>query len=224
MAMRLPRLWQDALFGRSGPTVYLLNEDEQRAAQHLLAAAGEFGAPPTPAQSEGRDMSTPQPPSETPPKAARRTTSRLAESLDTLSDADRRLISLRYERDLSAPEVARMLGIPEGTVKIRLHRLRHRLRRHLESSGEPYALVLGPSFEDIEAAARLRLADILAGRGDLADARAAYERAAESDDPEVSANAIMRLGDLLERQGDVDGARSAYERAAALAQAAAAEF
>lgn len=51
-----------------------------------------------------------------------------------LSVADRELLALRYEHDLSQPEVARMLGIPEGTVKIRLHRLRGRLRKALDAS------------------------------------------------------------------------------------------
>lgn len=51
-----------------------------------------------------------------------------------LSVGDRQLLALRYERDLTQPEVARMLGIPEGTVKIRLHRLRGRLRKALEAS------------------------------------------------------------------------------------------
>jgi RNA polymerase sigma-70 factor (ECF subfamily) len=51
-----------------------------------------------------------------------------------LSVADRKLLALRYEHDLSQPEVARQLGIPEGTVKIRLHRLRGRLRKALDAS------------------------------------------------------------------------------------------
>jgi RNA polymerase sigma-70 factor (ECF subfamily) len=58
----------------------------------------------------------------------------VARALERLSVADRRLLALRYERDLSQPEVARMLGIPEGTVKIRLHRLRGRLRKALDAS------------------------------------------------------------------------------------------
>ena len=53
--------------------------------------------------------------------------------LGCLSIADRQLLALRYERDLTQPEVARMLGIPEGTVKIRLHRLRGRLRKALDA-------------------------------------------------------------------------------------------
>lgn len=53
--------------------------------------------------------------------------------LARLSVEDRRLLALRYENDLSQPEVARMLGIPEGTVKVRLHRIRGRLRKELET-------------------------------------------------------------------------------------------
>lgn len=53
--------------------------------------------------------------------------------LERLSVDDRRLLALRYEGDLSQPEVARMLGIPEGTVKVRLHRIRGRLRKELET-------------------------------------------------------------------------------------------
>jgi RNA polymerase sigma-70 factor, ECF subfamily len=56
------------------------------------------------------------------------------QALQRLSVADRQLLALRYERDLSQPEVARMLGIPEGTVKIRLHRLRGRLRKALDAN------------------------------------------------------------------------------------------
>jgi len=55
------------------------------------------------------------------------------QAIGGLSVADRQLLALRYERDLTQPEVARMLGIPEGTVKIRLHRLRGRLRKALDA-------------------------------------------------------------------------------------------
>jgi len=57
----------------------------------------------------------------------------LEQAFGGLSVADRQLLALRYERDLTQPEVARMLGIPEGTVKIRLHRLRGRLRKALDA-------------------------------------------------------------------------------------------
>jgi RNA polymerase sigma-70 factor, ECF subfamily len=54
------------------------------------------------------------------------------QALLTLADGDRRVLHLRYAEDLSQVEVARRLGLPEGTVKVRLHRARRRLRRALE--------------------------------------------------------------------------------------------
>ena len=50
------------------------------------------------------------------------------QALGTLADGDRRLLRLRYAEDLTQGEVARRLGVPEGTVKVRLHRARRRLR------------------------------------------------------------------------------------------------
>jgi RNA polymerase sigma-70 factor, ECF subfamily len=50
------------------------------------------------------------------------------QALGALADGDRRLLALRYTEDLSQSEVARRLGVPEGTVKVRLHRARRRLR------------------------------------------------------------------------------------------------
>lgn len=55
----------------------------------------------------------------------------MQEALRALGDGDRSLLSLRYGEDLTQGEVARRLGVPEGTVKVRLHRARHRLRRLL---------------------------------------------------------------------------------------------
>lgn len=51
--------------------------------------------------------------------------------LSQLTTADRKLLTLRYEDDLTQVEIAKRLGWPEGTVKVRLHRLRHRLAREL---------------------------------------------------------------------------------------------
>jgi RNA polymerase sigma-70 factor (ECF subfamily) len=50
-------------------------------------------------------------------------------ALKLLSQKDRQLLELRYEQDLTQQAIARRLGIPEGTVKVRLHRARNRLRR-----------------------------------------------------------------------------------------------
>jgi RNA polymerase sigma-70 factor, ECF subfamily len=50
-------------------------------------------------------------------------------ALERLSDRDRQLLELRYTEDLTQSAIARRLGIPEGTVKVRLHRARDKLRR-----------------------------------------------------------------------------------------------
>ena len=55
-----------------------------------------------------------------------------AQAVALLDPDERQLIGLRYVRDLSQPEVARYLDLPEGTVKVRLHRVRGRLRKALE--------------------------------------------------------------------------------------------
>jgi RNA polymerase sigma-70 factor, ECF subfamily len=50
-------------------------------------------------------------------------------ALKRLSERDRRLLEMRYQEDLTQGAIARRLGIPEGTVKVRLHRARDKLRR-----------------------------------------------------------------------------------------------
>jgi RNA polymerase sigma-70 factor (ECF subfamily) len=52
--------------------------------------------------------------------------------LTELPERDRRLLQMRYGEDLTQASVATRLGIPEGTVKVRLHRLRAQLRVALE--------------------------------------------------------------------------------------------
>lgn len=53
-------------------------------------------------------------------------------ALAALPPEDRLLLILRYGEDLTQPRVAEVLGMPEGTAKVRLHRLRAALRRILE--------------------------------------------------------------------------------------------
>ena len=50
-------------------------------------------------------------------------------ALKLLNDRDRQLLELRYTEDLTQQAIANRLGIPEGTVKVRLHRARDKLRR-----------------------------------------------------------------------------------------------
>jgi RNA polymerase sigma-70 factor, ECF subfamily len=54
-------------------------------------------------------------------------------ALASLSAEDRTLLEMRYWADLTQASLAEVLGVAEGTVKVRLHRLRHRLRGALES-------------------------------------------------------------------------------------------
>lgn len=49
-------------------------------------------------------------------------------AMEALSERDRQLLELRYEEDLTQAAIATRLGIPEGTVKVRLHRARAKLR------------------------------------------------------------------------------------------------
>jgi RNA polymerase sigma-70 factor (ECF subfamily) len=55
-------------------------------------------------------------------------------ALRRLSERDRELIQLRYEEDLTQEAIARRLGVPDGTVKVRLHRLRDKLRREMAAA------------------------------------------------------------------------------------------
>jgi RNA polymerase sigma-70 factor (ECF subfamily) len=54
------------------------------------------------------------------------------QALGALGEEERRTVLLRYAQDLTQSAIADRLGLPEGTVKIRLHRARRRLRAALE--------------------------------------------------------------------------------------------
>jgi RNA polymerase sigma-70 factor, ECF subfamily len=54
--------------------------------------------------------------------------SQIAAAVGTLSPADREVWQLMYVEDRPVAEVARLTGIPEGTVKSRAYRARRRLR------------------------------------------------------------------------------------------------
>lgn len=54
------------------------------------------------------------------------------QALHRLEPDERELLLLRYGEDLTQPELARRLAVPEGTVKVRLHRIRKRFAEALE--------------------------------------------------------------------------------------------
>ncbi|MDP9795171.1 RNA polymerase sigma-70 factor (ECF subfamily) [Catenuloplanes nepalensis] len=60
----------------------------------------------------------------------------IAAALAALPASQRVTIALHYLADLTIAEVARELGVPEGTVKARLHRARAKLARHLADDPE----------------------------------------------------------------------------------------
>ena len=57
------------------------------------------------------------------------------EALAHLVPEQQQVVVLRYFAELTVPEVARSIGVREGTVKSRLHRALRRLRERLEESG-----------------------------------------------------------------------------------------
>ena len=52
-------------------------------------------------------------------------------ALRALAPEEQRMLELRYRADLTQGAVAAELGMPEGTVKVRLHRLRKQLQESL---------------------------------------------------------------------------------------------
>jgi RNA polymerase sigma-70 factor (ECF subfamily) len=48
-----------------------------------------------------------------------------------LDSSERQLLELRYAQDLTQPAISKLLNVPEGTVKVRLHRARAKLHRAL---------------------------------------------------------------------------------------------
>jgi RNA polymerase sigma-70 factor (ECF subfamily) len=56
-------------------------------------------------------------------------------SMARLRPDEQKLLKLRYEDDLTQPAIARALGLPEGTIKVQLHRARAKLRDSLDLDG-----------------------------------------------------------------------------------------
>ena len=54
-------------------------------------------------------------------------------ALSALTPADRMMVRLRYEEDLTNPGVAAALGLSVSNVKVRLHRLRPQLEESLST-------------------------------------------------------------------------------------------
>ncbi|KGI76933.1 RNA polymerase sigma factor [Oleiagrimonas soli] len=62
----------------------------------------------------------------------------LLEQMDTLAPVQRTALTLYHLEEMTIPEIARIVGAPEGTVKSHLYRARQQLRaRMAEYIGEP---------------------------------------------------------------------------------------
>jgi RNA polymerase sigma factor (sigma-70 family) len=58
---------------------------------------------------------------------------RVNEAISQLSPDDAQIISLFYQGEQSLEEIGQIMGLEANTVKVRLHRARHRLKEKLES-------------------------------------------------------------------------------------------
>ncbi|PWJ39151.1 RNA polymerase sigma factor [Sediminitomix flava] len=56
----------------------------------------------------------------------------LEKAIARLSSEDQALITLFYMQELSLQEVSQVVNLPENTIKVRLHRIRKRLQKHLQ--------------------------------------------------------------------------------------------
>ena len=56
----------------------------------------------------------------------------LREALSRLPEPYAMLFSLHYEEELTVPQVAQISGLPEGTVKSRLHKAMNIIRKELK--------------------------------------------------------------------------------------------
>ncbi len=91
---------------------------------------------------------------------------RLDQALDELEPAQREVVLLRDVEGMTAPEVARVLGISTGAVKSRLHRARTKLRKLLAPLADtPPASPppeIGPCFEVERAMSEMLEGDLAA--------------------------------------------------------------
>ena len=58
-------------------------------------------------------------------------------ALGRLSSDHREVLTLFFLRDLSIEEIGRVIGVPQGTVKSRLHYAKRALRKLMEKEGKP---------------------------------------------------------------------------------------
>jgi len=63
----------------------------------------------------------------------------ISASLDRLKPSDREIIELSAWEQLTPAEIAAVIGMKSGAVRVRLHRIRNALRTELINAGYPRA-------------------------------------------------------------------------------------
>ena len=56
----------------------------------------------------------------------------MASFMEAVDPDTKQLAFLRFHQGLGYREISRVMGIPVGTVKFRVHKLREKMRAHLE--------------------------------------------------------------------------------------------
>ena len=59
------------------------------------------------------------------------------DALGRISSDHCEVLTLFFLEDISVEEIGRVIGVPQGTVKSRLHYAKHALRKLMEKEGEP---------------------------------------------------------------------------------------
>ena len=59
------------------------------------------------------------------------------DALDRISSDHCEVLTLFFLEDLSVEEIGRVIGVPQGTVKSRIHYAKRSLRQLMEKGGEP---------------------------------------------------------------------------------------
>jgi RNA polymerase sigma-70 factor (ECF subfamily) len=105
------------------------------ARNHCLDRLRKRGRAPDPVSVEELPASTQPADHATPERRflAEEDGSRLRDFLDAADTETRQLAFLRFYQGMSCGGIAEIMGIPLGTVKFRLHRLRANVRAHMEA-------------------------------------------------------------------------------------------
>lgn len=63
---------------------------------------------------------------------------RMEQALAVLPEQDRRLIQLHYYKQFKTDEIARLMGMTQSNVLVRLHRIRERLKKEMQTKETKY--------------------------------------------------------------------------------------